>query len=286
MAVDKSFLIRSIQKKESLIVAYCAFTNMPLVVCDPETYNDQVFLFDTEEQLQAFAKPFLEKKVLIRGIKYENKDFLSFFSMLFGIGVNELVFTGEGGRELLGLDELIKRPDYSALPKEKQPVSNPELQLTGLYFMQEASRPVPNDQKNGLAELEEELSANLLKAKYIVAIELLEGPESDLEKLQNRKYRLPILKNKNDEILQPLFTDPVELSKFNREKKFKALAMPFAGLKKILVKESKGFLLNPGGFHIVMPVPLLDGLTKRFGIGDPVPADAPAKEPKQPEAEA
>lgn len=269
MAVDKSFLIRSIQKKESLIVAYCAFTNMPLVVCDPETFNDQIFLFDTEAQLQEFAKPYLEKKILIRGIKYENKGFLAFFSMLFSIGVNELVFVSESGRELLGLEELVKRPDYSALPKEKQPISNPELQLTGLYFMQEASRPVPNEQKNGLAELEEELSANLLKSKYIVAIELLEGPESDMEKLRSRKYRLPILKNKNGEVLQPLFTDPMELAKFNREQKFKALAMPFANLKKILVKDSKGFMLNPGGFHIVMPSALLDGLTQRFGVGDP-----------------
>lgn len=283
MAVDKSFLIRSIQKKENFIVAYCAYTNMPLVVCDPESYNDQVYIFDTEAQLQEFAKAYIEKKILLRGVKYENKNFLSFFSMLFSIGVNELVFVGENGNEMLALDELVKRPDYSSLPKEQQPISNPELQLTGLYFMQEASRPVPNDQKQGLEDLEEELSANLLKAKYIVAIEMLEGPESDVEKLKNRKYRLPILKNKNDEVMQPLFTDPLELAKFNREQKFKALAMPFSGLKKIMIKDSKGFLLNPGGFHLVMPAALLDGLTKRFEVGEEstaaaASADAPEQE--------
>ncbi|MDO4297234.1 MAG: SseB family protein [Lachnospiraceae bacterium] len=264
MAVDKSFLIRSIQKKESMIVAYCAFTNMPFVICDPETFNDQVYLFDTEAQLQEFAKPYTEKKILLKGIKYENKNFLGFFSMLFNIGVNELVFVNEAGEEHLQLEELVRRPDFSKLPKEQQPVSNPELQLTGLYFMQEASRPIPNEQKTQLPELEEELSANLLKARYIVPIELLEGPETDAEKLKNRKYRLPILKNKNGDVLQPLFTDPVELAKFNRENKFKALAMPFSNLSKLVIKDSKGFLLNPGGFHIVMPKALLEGLTKRF----------------------
>lgn len=278
MAVDKSFLIRSIQKKESFIVAYCAYTNMPLVVCDPETYNDQVYMFDTEALLQEFAKPYIEKKILLRGVKYENKNFLTFFSMLFSIGINELVFVSENGRELIELEELVRRPDYSSLPKEKQPVSNPELQLTGLYFMQEASRPVPNEQKEGMVDLEEELSANLLKAKYIVAIELLEGPESDVEKLKNRKYRLPILKNKNEEILQPLFTDPIEFSKFNRQQKLKALAMPFSGLKKVLIKESKGFLLNPGGFHIVMPAGLLDGLTERFGVEESVASGQESQE--------
>ncbi len=264
MAVDKRFFVRSIQKKKSLIVAYCVFTNMPLVVCDPESFNDQVFLFDTEEQLQEFAKPYIEKKIFLKGVKYENKRFLSFFSMLFNIGVNELVFTNAGGRQLVELTELVRRPDFSKLPKEKQPVLNPELQLTGLYFMQEASRPIPNDQKSQLEDLEEELSANLLKARYILPIEFLEGTESDAEKLKNKKYRLPILRNKNEDILQPLFTDPMELAKFNKENKFKALAVPFGSLSKLLVQDSKGFLLNPVGFHIVMPRQLLDGLQSRF----------------------
>ncbi len=264
MAADKRFLVKSIQKKKSLIVAYCAYTNMPLVVCDPETFSDQVFLFDTESQLQEFAKTYTEKKIPLKGVKYENKNFLAFFSILFNIGVNELVFVSAGGRESLELTDLVRRPDFSRLPKEKQPVSNPELQLTGLYFMQEAARPVPNEEKPQLADLEEELSANLLKARYILPIELLEGPESDAEKLKNRKYRLPILKTKNGDIFQPLFTDPMELGKFNKGNKFKALAMPFGNLSKLLIKDSKGFLLNPAGFHIAMPKPLLDGLQSRF----------------------
>ena len=56
MAVDKTFLMRNIQKKEDMIVAFCMFTNMPFVVCDPETFNDQIWIFDTEEQLQEMAR--------------------------------------------------------------------------------------------------------------------------------------------------------------------------------------------------------------------------------------
>ena len=265
MAVDKSFLVRSIQKKESMIVAYCAFTNMPLVVCDEESFNDQVWIFDTEALLQEFAKSYTDRKILLKGIKFENKNFLGFFSTLYTIGVNELVFVGENGKETIELTDLVRKPDFSKLPKEKQPVLNPELQLTGLYFMQEASRPVPMEEKTALPELQEELASNLYKAKYVVPIELLEGPESDMEKLQNRKYRLPILKNKNGDVLQPIFTDPTEFGKFNRENKFKALAMPFAHLTKILIKDSKGFILNPGGFHIAMPQELIKAINLQFG---------------------
>lgn len=265
MSADKKFLAKSIQKKEELIVAYCAFTNMPFVVCDPETYNDQIWLFDTEAQLQEFAKPYTEKKILLRGVKYPNKAFLSFFSTLFTMGVNELAFVSENGTETIELTELVQQPDFSKIPQEKRPILNPELQLTGMYFMQEASRPIPMEEKEQIPELEEELAANLTKAKYLVPIEFLEGPESDVEKLKNRKYRFPILKNKNGDVMQPLFTDPVELGKFNKENKFKALTLPFDNLSKLLVGESKGFMLNPLGFHIAMPKELLEGLTKRFG---------------------
>ena len=264
MAMDKTFLIKSIQKKESMIVAYCAYTNMPLVVCDPETFNDQVWIFDDEAQLQEFAKPYTEKKVLLKGMKYLNPSFLGFFSMLYTIGVNELVLVGEGGKETLELSELIRKPDFSILPKEQQPLQNEQLQLTGLYFMQEAARPVPNEEKENLKELEEEFAANLVKSRYIVPIELLEGPESDTEKLQNRKYKLPILKNQKEEIMQPIFTDATELAKFNKDNRFKALSVPFAELSKLLIKDSNGYMLNQAGFHIAMPKALLEGLLKRF----------------------
>lgn len=264
MTVDKSFLIKKIQKKSSFIVAYCTYTAMPLVICDPETFDDQVWIFETEALLQKFAIPYIEKKILLKGVVYKNAQFLQFFASLLTMGVNQLVFVNETSQTRVELEDLVRRPDYSKLPKEQVPVMNPELQLTGLYFMQEAARPVPNEEKENLKELEEELAANMVKSRYLVAIELGDGPESDAEKLKNKKYRLPILKNKKEEILQPIFTDPVEFQKFARGKKLKAISVPYAELAKLLVKEAKGFMLNPAGYHILMPRELLLGLSKRF----------------------
>lgn len=264
MAVDKSFLIKKIQKRSNMIVAYCGFTGMPLVVCDPETFNDQVWIFETEALLQEFAKPYIEKKILLRGVQYKNAQFLQFFSSLFTMGVNELVFVNDGSTTKIELEELVRRPDYSKLKKEEVPVLNPELQLTGLYFMQEASRPVPNEEKENLKDLEEELAANMVKGRYLVAIEMNDGPESDADKLKNKQYKLPILKAKNGDVLQPVFTDPVEFQKFAKGKKLKAISVPYADLSKLLVKDAKGFMLNPAGYHILMPKELLVGLTKRF----------------------
>ncbi|MDO5345697.1 MAG: SseB family protein [Lachnospiraceae bacterium] len=265
MTVDKSFLIKKIQKRETMLVAYCGFTGMPLVVCDPETFNDQVWIFETEALLQEFAKKYTEKKILLRGIQYKNDQFLRFFSSLFTMGINELVFVDEGATTTIELEELVKRPDYSKMKPQERPITNPELQLTGMYFMQEASRPVPNEEKENLKDLEEELAANMVKSRYIIGIELNEGPESDDEKLKSRKYKLPILKNKEGEILQPIFTDPLEFQKFAKGKAaLKAIAVPYSELAKLLVKDAKGYMLNPGGYHILMPRELLVGLSKRF----------------------
>ena len=155
MTVDKSFLIKKIQKRETMLVAYCGFTGMPLVVCDPETFNDQVWIFETEALLQEFAKKYTERKVLLRGVQYKNDQFLRFFSSLFTMGVNELVFVDEGATTNIELEELVKRPDYSQMKPQERPITNPELQLTGMYFMQEASRPVPNEEKENIKYLEE-----------------------------------------------------------------------------------------------------------------------------------
>ena len=158
MAVDNSFLIKKIQKRTRLIVAYCTYTNMPLLVCDPESFNDEVFIFENEELLKTFAEPYIEKKIALKGVQYKNRDFLRFFGSLYTIGVNELVFVDSNATTKLPLESLVTRPDYSKLPEQQRPVTNPNLQLTGCYFMQEASRPVPNEEKENLQELEEEYS--------------------------------------------------------------------------------------------------------------------------------
>ncbi len=264
MAIDNRFMTRKIQKLEKLYAAFCGFTNMPFVTCDEESGNDQVWVFTKEDALQAFAKQYTEKKILLKGVELKNKDFLKFFSSLFAIGINELVFVEEGSDFHLPLTDIVRMPDHSNLPKERQPLLNPTLQLTGLYFMQQASRPVPNDQKEGLKDLEEELAANLVKARYILPIEPGEGEGSIQEKLKAKNYKLPILKDKNGNVFQPIMTDGMELEKFTKGRVMAAMVIPFTGLAGLLTKDAKGFLLNPQGFHIVLTKELLEKLPARF----------------------
>ena len=264
MAIDNRFMARKIQNMEQLFAVYSAATGMPYVTCDEESGNDQVWIFASEEDLQAFAKPYTEKKTPLRGVQLKNNNYLKFFGSLFTIGINELVYV-EGGTDFhMPLTDLVRQPDYSSLPKERQPLLNPTLQLTGLYFMQEASRAVPADQKEGLKDLEEELSANLIKSRFLLPIEPGEGDEPLAQKLKNNNYKLPMLKDKTGNVLQPLLTDALEFEKFAKGKQLNAIVIPFNQLSKLLTKDAKGFLLNPQGFHLMLTRELLNALPGRF----------------------
>ncbi len=265
--VSENPMVRKVQERESMIVPFSVITGKPFVICDPETFDDEVWILENEEQLKTFAKPFQENKVPLRGVKFLNKDFLRFFSSLFLLGVNKLAFVEGENEEVtkMDLNALIREPDYSKLPPEKRPVTNPALQLTGIYFMQEVGRLVPNEEKKNLRELEEELAANMIRSRYLIAVELQDGPESTAEKLKTRKYNIPILKDKNTgNTMQPAFTDPMEFANFAKGKKLAALTVNFDGLSKALVKEANGYMLNPNGYHILMPKELLENLQKRF----------------------
>ena len=265
MAVDNTFFIKKLRKKESILVAFCGFTGMPLVVCDPDTFDDQIWVFDNEQQLKEFAKPYLEKKVLINGSKIMNKDFLNFFSSLYFIGVNQLVcVNGTEENVRIELSELVNPPDYSKMKPESRPIMNPGLQLTGIYFMQEAARPVDNEEKPDLRDLEEEFSSNIVRSKFLLPIVLQDGPGTIADKLRQKKYQTPAVKTKDGSVYQPIFSDQTELQKFARGKQMMALTLPFAALEKGLPANTKGYMLNPAGYHAVLTKEVLHALPRRF----------------------
>ena len=264
MAIDDSFMVHKLLGMETVIAAFSQVTGQPLAVCDPETYNDQIWLFEDETLLKEFAKPYTEKKLPIRGVAFKKEQLPQFLTSLHIIGINEVAFSSEAGVSKIPLEDLAAEPEYRKLPEGRRPVENPELQLTGMYFLQEVTRQVPNEEKTDLPQLDEEFSVNLARARYIIPIELKDGPGTMSEKIRNKQYSIPILKNKNGDMLQPLFTDMFEFTRFRKNNQISAIAAPFASLKSMLVKEAKGYMLNPAGFHIIIPPQLIETITKNF----------------------
>ena len=65
MTVDNSFTMKKFQSMEIIYVTFSQITKLPYVECDPETFDDQVYMFTEEEAAKEFAKSYVEKNTTI-----------------------------------------------------------------------------------------------------------------------------------------------------------------------------------------------------------------------------
>ena len=79
MDKKKIEVLQKLQKMEAFYVLFSRGTNNPFIICDPDTYNDQVWIFEENKDLEEMAKPLIENKNALAAIKVENKSFLHFF---------------------------------------------------------------------------------------------------------------------------------------------------------------------------------------------------------------
>ena len=243
MGISKEQAVKELQNREFVFVAYSQVTRLPYVTCDEETFNDQAWVFSTEEGIKEYGKKRLEDKVLLMGMRYEKKDYPRFYGTLYAIGVNTVIWVD--GEEQCEVDlENIAKQDLSKLPPEKRPLLNPALQLSGIYFMQELRRPVKNEERRNMRELEEEFVADLRKSDFLMVMEV--------SKDDPKKINIPFLKDKKDQILQPVFSDVMELEKFTKGKKMRVAKLPFAKLPEVMLENAAAYVVNPMGFNLVL----------------------------------
>lgn len=252
-------VLKMIQQSKEVYVPFGRMTNMPFVICDDKTYNDQVWVFTQKVTADNFAKLREDQKIPVRVQEFENKQFLAFYSSLYAIGVNEVVFVNGDKMAKVPLKLILMPPDYSKIPEERRPVTNPQLGLSALYFLQEFRRNVPNEEKHNLMDLEEEMAANLHRATYMIAVLPDEKKEGGRPAVQ-----VPTIQTQKGDVYQPVFTDPVEFNKFNKDNRFTAIKTDLQGLNKLLAKEAKGIAINPQGFNFIIMRDMLPKLIQRF----------------------
>ena len=158
MGISEQDAIKELQTRDAVFVAYSQATKLPYVICDQESFNDQVWVFATEEEIKAFGKKKLEEKVLLMGMKYEKKDYPRFYGTLYAIGVNSVVWVDGENQIEVELTKIARQADFSQLEPKKQPLFNSTLLLSGIYFMQELRRPLKKEERTAnMREMEEEL---------------------------------------------------------------------------------------------------------------------------------
>ena len=254
MAIDNKFAIKKLQKLEEAWAVFSPLTRLPYVACDPETFDDQIYLFAEEEACREFIKNLGEEKIPASVLKIPQAQLNGFLNSFYALDVNAVLFQDGSGQSAIGVEELVKRPDMEKLAASKIPVMNPALTLTMIYFLQELRRPVQHDMAK-LHELEEEMIVNLVKSSFILGIETINDEENtDPEKVNIKNVRIPFVKTKEGDIYQPLYSDFSEFRKYTARnpKKQRMSVLSLRQLPQFLVKESKGYVLNPAGVNLVL----------------------------------
>lgn len=236
--VTKQETLAALRNPGELYVVMSGATRQPFVVCDEETFDDEVLLYYRMEDAKAKAKQLLDQKYLTAVAKLENKQLLSFYTSLYTIGVNALSVNSGTDMEIhLQLEELVirKKPEEG-----RKIVENSAFQLTAIYFMQELRRGTGAGSSERQKELQEEMLAHYVKGNFIIGMQ--------------ENGQLPVLKQKDGSMFQPIFTDMIEFQKFCRGQKMKTAVVPAEKIADILAAEAKGVVVNPLGVNVQLNV--------------------------------
>ena len=239
--VTKQETLAALRNPGELYVIMSAATKMPFVFCDEETYDDEVFLYYTQEDAKNKAKELGEQKYQTGVAKLEEKILLGFYTSLYTMGVNCLAVNyGTDTAISIQLPDLVVRKKPEENGEGKKFLENPELHLTALYFMQELRRLPSPELTEELKDLQEELLAHYQKSTFILAME--------------ENGQIPVLKQKDGSMFQPVFTDILEVNKFARGKKMKLTVIPAEKIPQSLFPEAKGVVINPLGANVQLKV--------------------------------
>lgn len=277
-------MVSEIRELKEAYALFSPLTNLPYVECEEETYNDQVFLFAQKEEAEATVEDYekkgirvtvkelktVELKMPAKGDKQEDKRIYlnqvrQHLSILPMIGVNAVCYK-PAGKKAQSIEVTEVLPEGFDKNITGNPFYQPNLQLTGMYLMQEARRKKEYVDKKQLQEMDEEFSSNLVKGRLVVAVVPPEGKEGE-QTLDLRECKLPLLKHQKGGTFFPVFTDLWEFQKYaQRRKDLRPIQVPFAEISKFWVKDAMAYMLNPMGFSLPLSRDMIPKLLEKFGI--------------------
>lgn len=275
-------IVKEIQNLTKAYALLSPLTNMPYVECETENYNDQVFLFAEKEDAEDAAEDYEDRGIRVKvqelstqQMQIPVKDgqtktmYLNqvrhHLSILPYIGVNAVSYKSVGAEPVsVELSELLPAEFEKNVQGNK--MYQPNLQLTGLYLMQEARRKKEYVNMKQLQELDEEFSSNLVKSGLFLAVLPPKGFEKS-GKLNLAECKMPYLKHQSGDVFFPLFTDVWEFQKYAKNNQaVRPIQIPFRDVPKFWVQDAKAYMINPLGFSLPLAKEMIPKILSRFGM--------------------
>lgn len=264
LTAEEAEFVKKMIGVENLFVILSTRTALPFVMCDPETFDDQVLVFDKPENVHKALEALKGENNPIDVAVIHQKDRLNFFASLCTMGVNCVVFDAYSeAEERMQLDRMVKTPKGTT-PDGMPWIENPALFLTSMYFMQEIARNVKKEETPELTEMREEIVAHYSNANFIIIF--------------NEKGQLPIMRFQNGDAYQPVFTDMFEATKFKVDQPFKIGVVQAAKIPGLLSAEAKGIVINPRSVCLQLPIIRKAPQPQQAPAQNPAEAPAPAEQ--------
>ena len=235
--MDENKVIVSTEMKQALVnlrnleeiyVIMSGVTKMPFVLCDEETFDDEVLVYYQEESAKEKAKTLAEDRYHVGIAKIEKNVRLGFFTNLYTMGVNALAVNVGTEEEIrVQLEQLVVRKNKEELPDGKK-------------LMQEMHRNIGPEMPENVKELQEEMMAHYKKGTFIVGVQ--------------EDNQVPLLRQPDGSLYQPIFTDMIEFTRFAQGKKMKTAAIPADKIPEILIPDAKGVAINPFGVNVRLDI--------------------------------
>ncbi|MEE1242683.1 MAG: SseB family protein [Frisingicoccus sp.] len=245
MSVDKKTVMQKLQQASEIYMILSNYTRMPFVMCDPETFEDEILVYFEKQDADVRAKELTDSGNPTAVTRIENKAFLSIYAGLYPMGIDCIcVDQGKDSETHVHLEELVRRQDQKTLPNGQMIIENPALHLTALYFMQEFRKKERTELTEELQEMQEELLAHYSKGTFLVA-------------LKADGKGIVIIKNKQGMPLLPIFTDMPEFHKFqlaNPKEKFGTGMIKAEKVVSVLPPDAAAVILNPMTANIPLNV--------------------------------
>lgn len=239
VTVDQKELLTKLQNAEAVYTLISEYTKMPYVVCDKETFDDEVLLFFDEETAKKEADSLRQEGNPVQIARVGHDLLLHFYTSFFPMGVNCFrINKGTEEETTIQHGDLVRRQGADQSPKGVKRIENPELHLTSLYFTQEFCKNPTEKLSEELSELYDELRVHFSRGEYIVGAEEDKG--------------LPMLKQKEGRAFLPVFTDIQEFQKFNKEGKFKPGILQADKIPELMTEEIVGVAINPFGVNVIL----------------------------------
>ena len=240
--------LKSLPTLEEAYILFSHLTHAPYMVYNEESGEDEAFLFTDLEAAKAKAVALAEAHIQPTiAIKVNQKELIMTVSSFFVYGITAMRWTTADGEAVYKVREVIKRPDFSQLPEQQRPLENPALQSSMIYYMQELRRKDPNTDVQTLQDLDEEMSANIKRAKYLLPI--VDKSEGDQKNIQQVLFRI----NETTSLV-PLFSDGFEYQRFKSGKEeVKAIVVTFEQLATMDIPQgTNGYIINPGSVGVTL----------------------------------